>query len=79
MKYYNFIEKIEEIGIDWNTDTYDAGVHLNVYGAEKLTKYFGAILRDELAVPDRRDDATLCGVWSEKLAAYYDEKNAPVT
>ena len=42
--YYNFIPLDEEIGIDWNTDTYDAGVHLNVYGAEKLTSYFGKIL-----------------------------------
>ena len=79
LHYYNFIEKTDEIGIDWNTDTYDAGVHLNVYGAEKLTKYFGAILRDELAVPDRRADTALSGVWAEKLANYDAEKNAPVT
>ncbi|MBO7250449.1 MAG: SGNH/GDSL hydrolase family protein, partial [Clostridia bacterium] len=44
LAYYNFIPKAEEIGIDWSTDTYDAGAHLNVYGAEKLTRYFGEIL-----------------------------------
>ncbi len=79
LHYYNFIEKTEEIGIDWNTDTYDAGVHLNVYGAEKLTRYFGEILQNELGVPDRRSDTALSSDWNEKIFAYYAEKNTPVT
>ena len=44
LAYYNFIPLCEEIGIDWETDTYDVGVHLNVYGAEKLTSYLGRLL-----------------------------------
>ena len=42
----------DEIGIDYNTDTYDAGLHLNLSGAEKLSKYFGKYLTDDLR-PDR--------------------------
>lgn len=76
LRYYNFIKETEEIGIDWSTDTYDAGVHLNVYGAEKLTSYFGRILCEELGLPDHRNDPLLSGIWAEKLAAYYAEKNA---
>lgn len=34
--YYNMLEYTEEAGIDYRTDTYDAGLHLNVSGAEKL-------------------------------------------
>ena len=74
--YYNFIPLDGEIGIDWSTDTYDAGVHLNVYGAEKLTSYFGAILAKELELEDRRGDAALSAFWQEKIDAYYAERNA---
>ncbi len=75
LDYYNFIPKTEEIGIDWTTDTYDRGMHLNVYGAEKLTRYFGQILKDTYQIPDRRDNATLASVWEGKVAAYYEERN----
>ena len=73
--YYNFIPLDEEIGIDWSTDTYDAGVHLNVYGAEKLTSYFGNILVEEYGFADRRGETELDAVWAEKLAAYQKERN----
>ncbi len=75
LSYYNFIPLCNEIGIDWNTDTYDAGVHLNVYGAEKLTAYFGKILQEEFQLPDHRNDPTFAAVWEEKLDAYYTERN----
>ncbi|MBQ9773465.1 MAG: SGNH/GDSL hydrolase family protein [Clostridia bacterium] len=74
LAYYNFIGNEEEIGIDWTTDTYDAGIHLNVYGAEKLTSYFGEILQRDHGVPDRREDEALSRVWEDKLAAYQKEK-----
>ncbi len=70
LAYYNFIEKCEEIGIDWSTDSYDGGVHLNVYGAEKLTAYFGQLLAERHRLADRRDNAALCAVWDEKLERY---------
>ena len=75
LSYYNFIPLCEEIGIDWSTDTYDAGVHLNVYGAEKLTSYFGAILADELGLESRKDEQDLAVIWEEKLDAYRKERN----
>ena len=75
LAYYNFIPLAEEIGIDWQTDTYDVGVHLNVFGAEKLTSYFGDILAERHGLTDRRGDATLSAVWTEKLNAYYAERN----
>jgi hypothetical protein len=45
ISYYNFIGVLD-IGLDMTQDTYDGGAHLNVYGAEKLTAYFGAISFD---------------------------------
>ena len=73
--YYNFIPHAEEMGINWTTDTYDAGAHLNVFGAEKLTSYFGAILQRDHAIADHRGDAALAEVWAEKVSAYYNERN----
>lgn len=75
LSYYNFIEAEADIGLDWSTDTYDAGVHLNVYGAEKLTSYFGALLAERHGMVDRRGDEALCAVWNEKLTRYYAERN----
>ena len=72
--YINFLELQEEVGIDWNTDTYDQGLHLNVYGAEKLTSYFGHILSVECHVEDRRDDAQLAARWESKTRTYQQRK-----
>ena len=72
--YINFLNYQEEIGIDWNTDTYDTGLHLNVYGAEKLSSYFGKILSEECGVADRRGDPELSAIWAEKVAAYDAQK-----
>ena len=73
--YYNFIPLADEIGLDWNTDTYDGGVHLNVYGAEKLTSYLGKILVEKYGLSDRRGNVELDAVWADKIAAYQKERN----
>ena len=75
VEYYNFIPLDTEIGIDWNTDTYDGGVHLNVYGAEKLTSYFGKILVEKYGFSDRRGNSELDAIWSKKLEIYQKERN----
>jgi len=76
LPYINFLELVDEIGIDYTTDTYDGGLHMNLSGAEKLSHYMGRVLREEAGVPDRRDEEKLCAVWEEKAAAYEAEKQA---
>ena len=76
LAYYNFMHVKDEIGLDMSRDTYDAGIHLNVYGAEKLTRYFGKILRDGHAIPDRRKEPDLASVWTQRMDTYYDRKLA---
>ena len=71
--YINCLEHLDDIGIDWNQDTYDQGLHLNVYGAEKLTVYFGQILRDACQLQDRRSDTSLSEKWTEKTR-HYDQR-----
>ncbi len=74
--YINFLDYQEEIGIDWSTDTYDTGLHLNVYGAEKLSRFFGEILVQECGLEDHRNDPAYSTVWEEKTRTYYDRKAA---
>ena len=45
--YYNFIDEIDNIGLDFNYDTYDSGTHLNLSGATKFSKYFGSLLKEK--------------------------------
>ena len=75
LSYYNFIPLADEIGIDWSTDTYDKGYHLNVWGAQKLTSYFGELLATEHGLSDRRGEETTAEIWNAKLAAYIAERD----
>lgn len=74
--YINFLKLQEETGIDYSTDTYDAGLHMNLSGAEKLSRYLGQVLVDEAGLTDRRNEEELCRIWEEKIAAYEEEKQA---
>lgn len=73
--YINFLTHQEEIGIDWSTDTYDTGLHLNVYGAEKLSVYFGEILKSEFELKDSREDKELNQIWQDKIKVYNQRKS----
>lgn len=75
LAYYNFTACIEDIGLDFQVDTYDAGLHLNHTGAEKLSRYFGQILAENHGIPDRRNDPDVAAVYDEKLKRYDEEVN----
>ncbi len=68
--YLNFLEHQEQIGLDWSRDTYDAGLHLNVYGAEKLASYFGGILQEQCGLESRKAEEGLAAAWEEKTKIY---------
>ena len=75
LAYYNFTACVEEIGLDFQVDTYDAGLHLNHTGAEKLSRYFAEILAENHDIPDRRKDVEIAAVYDEKLKRYDAEVN----
>ncbi len=74
LSYYNFIGN-EDIGIDWSQDTYDRGMHLNVFGAEKMTSYFGKILTEHHNLESQKENAEISKVWNEKYSNYISQKN----
>lgn len=54
--YINLMERADEIGIDYSTDTYDGGLHLNLRGSIKNSKYFGKILKENVDLKDFHGD-----------------------
>ncbi len=66
--YYNLKENVEEIGIDYENDTYDGGLHLNFYGATKLSKYFANILKERYELTDYTGDK----LYEQKLEKYLE-------
>ena len=64
--YYNLKNNVKEIGIDYSVDTYDGGLHLNLTGATKLSKFFAKILTERYDLVDYRGD----NLYDQKLQAY---------
>jgi len=69
--YINFLEHIDEIGLDWDKHTFTAGLHLNVFGAELMSRYFGEILSQQLDLPDRRADSDAAKDWNAMAEQYH--------
>lgn len=67
LDYVNFYELLKETGIDYETDSYDGGLHMNYSGARKLSRYLGRYLKRHMKWEDHRDDANLSKVYEEKL------------
>lgn len=67
MNYY-----LEGFDFNWKTDTADKGNHLNVQGAEKVSKYIGNVLKEKYHLEDHRNDVNYEG-WNEETKRY--EKN----
>lgn len=70
LPYINALEDIEETGIDFSHDTYDGGLHMNVYGAEKVSQWLGPILQQICRLSDHRSDQELSRIWKEKTEYY---------
>lgn len=65
---FNLLEK--QLKIDWRKDTRDKGMHLNVYGAKKVSAYMGKYLVDHYSLEDLRSDQTLVKQWEQDYQEY---------
>ncbi|MDR1753289.1 MAG: hypothetical protein LBR74_00050 [Eubacterium sp.] len=59
----------DAMGLDYQTDFLDGG-HLNMTGAEKLSKYIAEYLNTEYDIPDRRGDERYIS-WDESADGYF--------
>lgn len=73
LSFYNFLDYVEEIGIDYETDTYDGGLHMNLDGATKLSRFFADILAENHGAADHRNNPEIAAEYEEKLIRYDNE------
>jgi len=74
--YINYIPLRDQIGLDMSVDTYDAGLHLNVTGAEKWADYIGAYLVRSFELTDYREVPEVAAVWDQDVAFYNSLREA---
>lgn len=55
---------------DYTQDTYDGGLHLNLYGAEKLSEYLGKDLKMLTDLPDHKGEEKFSIIWNKKVSRY---------
>ena len=69
---YASTEDDEEIGTDWDTDSYDGGDHMKMTGADKVSRFIGGWLRDNCGLADRRNDPEFgaSAEWQEVVERY---------
>ncbi len=70
LPYINFYDLLDETGIDFEKDTYDGGLHMNLSGADKLAKYLGNVLVKDYGIKDHRNDKKIASVYKKKYAEY---------
>ena len=70
--YINFLEYIDDIGLDWSEHSFNAGLHLNVFGAELMSEYFGNILVNKIDFPDRRSYPETAARWNKMAQQYHN-------
>jgi len=70
--YINFLNYEDEIGLDWSYHSFNAGLHLNVFGAELLARHFGEILQETFELPDRRSEPDVAAQWNAMAEQYHN-------
>ena len=69
--YLNFNNHYDDLGIDFATDYYDGGSHVNASGSEKCTAFLGSYLAEHYVLADRRGDKKY-STWDEAYV-YWQE------
>ena len=72
--FVNMNKMFNELEIDFRSDFYDGGAHMNALGAEKCSAYLGQYISEHYPLEDKRGQQAYASwdnaytVWQEKLA-----------
>lgn len=69
--YYELNFMREEVPIDWWTDSFDSGEHLNVWGAQKVTAFLGEYLNSLGIFEDKRTNKEY-EAWNEAQKEFFE-------
>lgn len=69
LSYFDLNMQAKELGMDWKTDSYDKGDHLNLNGARKVTTWVGKYLKENYDLPDHRGKSEYKS-WDEEKEKY---------
>lgn len=72
IEYIDLNTMPQEVPIDWSTDTYDRGDHLNYSGCEKVSQFISKYLAGTQMFSDRRGDSQYAS-WNTLLQDYEAE------
>ena len=70
--YFNGLHHLEEIGFDFTTDMIEFS-HVNSNGAEKLSTYYGKMIKENYDIPDRSADKKYAD-WHDDYKEYISVK-----
>ena len=76
VKYFDLALISDELGVDCQKDFSDSGIHMNVYGNVKVSRYVAQLIKDNYDIPDRRGQQgyefydEYCKTFAEKNAKY---------
>lgn len=77
-RFFNGAELMDEMGIDFSKDFEDEAGHLNYYGAEKFSRFFGEWLNNNVQseLVDHRNDVIVSGIvdWNEVVGNWHATK-----
>ena len=72
LDYINYLKLADIVGMDYSTDTYDGGLHMNLSGAKKLSKHIGKYFQEKCNIEDHRNEKEYAKVWKGKVDYYND-------
>ncbi len=73
LRYLDMNMHLEDMSFDWSTDTNDAGNHLNVFGAQKVSAYLAKYMQENLDLPNHGGDSAYAA-WNDDLRAFEEFK-----
>ena len=69
LDYIDMNLQLKDIGIDWKTDSFDGGDHLNLCGAEKVTDYIAKYIKSTCNISYIKSDIVY-KEWENELVKY---------
>ncbi len=69
LDYLDMNLKVKKLDIDWKSDSLDKGDHVNLLGAQKITRYFGKYITSRYDLTDHRGDAGF-EMWEREAKDY---------